>query len=406
MKWKEAIIRVLEEEGVPMHYKDILEEIDNKGYKIDYNGKTTKNSVNSILSRNKSLFNSVGNGFYELVGTSVTAAHHSSTAGLTPGRTVPVVVRPSTAYAPGDPNYKTVSYFITSEVPSDKEKELLELIVNFRLPLETDEVCFADIVDNLEVEFSDKKKPRPKSKDIDKTHLQKKLDKLRKQIAKIENKAQSNPNLLEDPLFNRMRSAAKEAKQLLQKDSGENVEFDEITLLGEFVPGDSPKVVIYYKNIEHISSQRWDVMAGVFIHEMFHAWDYFRAGKMSSSVMAIDEPMVEFETLYFLKELETYTRSQSHPLKDNVSSVSEEMKDMVQEKQQSIGDVAAYGFGYYLFEKLNDYESRYWIEGYYKKSASIDGSDESVKKAVNALIPIYPFKSDAKVMNWFKEIIF
>ena len=30
---------------------------------------------------------------------------------------------------------------------SDKEDKLLELIVNFRLPLVTDEVCFADIVE-------------------------------------------------------------------------------------------------------------------------------------------------------------------------------------------------------------------------------------------------------------------
>lgn len=371
-----------------MYYKNILNEIDNKRYKTDYNGNTPERSVNSILSSNKNQFERVGRGVYKLVGTLV-------------ANTV------STAYAHGDPNYKNASDFIKSTVPSDEEKELLELIVNFRLPLVTDEVCFADIVDDLEVEFSNEEKKRPQSIDIDRDHLQKKLDKLRKQIAKIENKAQSNPNLLEDPLLNRMRSVAKEAEQLLRKDSGENVEFDEITLLGEFVHGDKLKVVIYYKNIQDNYGEKWeDVMAGVFIHEMFHAWNYFRAGKNPRSVMAIDEPMVEFETLYFLKELETYTRSQSHPLKDNVSSVSEEMKDMVQEKQQSIGDVAAYGFGYYLFEKLNDYESRHWIEIYSKKSASIDGSDEPVEEAVKALIPIYPFKSDAKVMNWFKEIIF
>ena len=412
MEWDDAIRAVLVANGAPMRNVEILKEIIKQGYRLNY-GDTPDNSVGKYLRDNKGWFKFVRRGVYTLVGASV-AAPPSSTAGLTPGRTVPVVVSPSTAYDPSDRKYKQASDFITSEVPSKDEKELLELIVNFRLSLETDEVCFADIVDNLEVEFSDKKKPRPKSKDIDKTHLQKKLDKLRKQIAKIENKAQSNPNLLEDPLFNRMRSAAKEAKQLLQKDSGENVEFDEITLLGEFVPGDSPKVVIYYKNIEHISSQRWDVMAGVFIHEMFHAWNYFRAGKMSSSVMAIDEPMVEFETLYFLKELETYTRSQSHPLKDNVSSVSWKTGRLVQNKQSSIGDVAAYGFGYYLFEILgkSDYESIRWIETYSKKSAIINDPDSNdqhkrlVKNAEKALIPIYPFMSEAEVMKWFKKIIF
>ena len=396
MKWKEAIIRVLEEEGVPMHYKNILEEIDNKGYKIDYNGITTKNSVNSILSRNKSLFNSVGNGFYELVGTSVTAAHPSSTAGLTPGRTVPVVVRPSTAYAPGDPNYKTASYFITSEVPSDKEKELLELIVNFRLPLVKEDVyvCFADILGNLNVEFSDKiDNDAIRHQSIDRTLLEKKLDKLNKQIEKIRN----NPQLRNKYDIERMMSAAQKAEQLLD-DYEDNVEFG-VSRLGEFVHGDKPKVVIYYKNIENnigTYESRRQVMAGVFVHEMFHAWNYFKAGP--KSWWAIDEPMVEFGTLYFLKELEAYTGSEI------VLSARVNRELRVKNKQLAIGDVAAYGFGYYLFKELikMDGESIKWIETYSEKSASI----KKVKKVEDALKPIYPFMLEAEVMQWFKKIIF
>lgn len=397
MEWKEAIIRVLEEEGKPMHYKDILEKIDNKGYKIDYNGRTTENSVNSILSRNKSLFECVERGVYKLVDTSVTAAHPSSTAGLTPGWAASVVVSPSTAYASDDSNYKKASDFITSEVPSDDEKKLLELIVNFRL---NDKVCFADILGNLNVEFSDKTdNDAIRHQSIDRTLLENKLKNLNKQIEKIRN----NPQLRNKYDIERMMSAAGKAEQLLD-DYEDNVEFG-VSRLGEFVHGDKPKVVIYYKNIENnigTNESRRQVMAGVFVHEMFHAWNYFKAGL--KSWWAIDEPMVEFGTLYFLKELETFTKSLSHPLHENVSSVRVNRESRVQDKQQSIGDVAAYGFGYYLFKELikMDGESIKWIETYSEKSASI----KKVKKVEDALKPIYPFMLEAEVMQWFKKIIF
>jgi hypothetical protein len=130
--------------------------------------------------------------------------------------------------------------------------------------------------------------------------------------------------------------------------------------------------------------------------------NYFHAGG-KRSVLAIDEPMVEFETLYFLKELGAFTSS------EKVSRVSWKYECLVHDKQQSIGDVAAYGFGYYLFKNLRD-DSVNWVETYSEKSASINDSGSHVKKLVEkveaALIPIYPFMSEAKVMKWFKNIIF
>jgi hypothetical protein len=108
--------------------------------------------------------------------------------------------------------------------------------------------------------------------------------------------------------------------------------------------------------------------------------------------------MVEFETLYFLKELEVYTGSKI------VLSARVNRELRVEDKQLAIGDVAAYGFGYYLFKELikMDGESIKWIEAYSKKSASI----KKVKKVEDALIPIYPFMLEAEVMQWFKKIIF
>ena len=426
MKWIDAIVKVLDEAGGPMHYPDIYEEIINKGYKYP-KGPTPLKSLDSILSTNTDpncsnpppLFYRDERGFYGLTvdGKRLASRIVSSVASTVPPS---VVVRHSSVYNPHDPNFKKVSDFTDFKDLSNEEKDLLDLIVNFRLPLVVGEVCFADILDKLEkVEFSDKEERRPQS--IDASSLRKKLNKLREDRAKLAAKIDRlrqkgyNPKLQDlECLLKTLDSIADEIKDLLDKASSDIVEIN-VPVLGEFIPErsavDKPKVVIYYRNIERfcesIDSERWDVMDGVFVHEMFHAWNYFKAGG-KRSVLAIDEPMVEFEALYFLKELEAFASSQSHPLHDMVKSVSQDRAVIVRNKQKSIGDVAAYGFGYYLFEKLSksNVDSIKWIDAYSKKSASIDGSNTLVGKAEKALIPIYPFTSEKKVMERFKEIIF
>ena len=409
MNWTEAIVEVLREAGGgPMSVEDITNKIIYKKYYCIDSNNTSKQSVNRYLSVNKdNLFERVRRGVYKLKGT---PAPHTPAS-----RVTPVAVRPCTSYSPGDPKYKCVSDFVKDSTVLDnlekKEKDLLELIVNF--PLVSGEVCFADILDKLEVQFLEK---GSRTELIDAALLKKKLDELNKHIKELEIQQQNNPLLsdLNGGLLRRMRSAAKEAQELLNKASDGKVEF-EYPILGEFIPGSTPKVVIYLKSIDESikkrneeypwrSESRWKVMPGVFIHEMFHAWNYFNAGQRSKSVLAIDEPMVEFETLYFLKKLKAFTESKSHALKNYVLDMKLTREFRVQNKQQSIGDVAAYGFGYYLYEKLSerDVDSITWIETYSKKSASI----KSVKKVKDALIPIYPFKSEKQVMNWFKKIIF
>ena len=403
MDWTEAIVTVLREAGGgPMSVKDITNEIIRKGYYSTVSNNTTKQSVNSYLSVNKEgLFERVRRGVYKLKGT---PPPHAIVARVTPvvASSCPSV-RPCTSYSRGDSEYKSASNFIKdSSGLTDLEKNILELIVNFRLPLVTGEVCFADVMDDLEVQFL---KTGSRTQLIDAALLKKKLDELNKHIKELEIQQQNNPQLsdLNGGLLRRMRSAAKEAQELLNKASDGIVKF-EYSILGEFIPGSKPKVVIYLKSIEDYYESRESVMAGVFIHEMFHAWNYFNAGRIKRSVMEIDEPMVEFETLYFLKKLKAFTESKSHALKNYVLDVKLTREFRVQNKQQSIGDVAAYGFGYYLYEKLSerDVDSITWIETYSKKSASI----KSVKKVKDALIPIYPFKSEKQVMNWFKKIIF
>ena len=395
MKWVEAIERVLKENGIPMNYEVIAREIFRKGYKE----KDAPFTVNPLLNKdeNRARFMSLDEGNYMLVDTL-----HGSSA----------------LYAQGDPKYKHVSDFIKfpdNLSQSDKElldkERLLDLIVNFRLPLIKREVCFADIQGNLDVEFCDKKKSC--SQLVDAAILREKLEELRIHITELEaeiEKERNNPeNLdLKKNLLERMRSFAQKIEGYL--DAHRDKVKVNVPLLGEFVESEpKPKVVIYYNNIQDIYGSGWkEVMVGVFVHEMFHAWNYFNAVRMKSSVLAIEEPMVEFETLYFLKELAAFTSSQSLSLKGEVERVYEDRKCRVQNKQQSIGDVAAYGFGYYLFENLKDYdyESRHWIEAYSEKSDSINIKDLSVDNAIDALIPVYPFGLEKDVMKWFRNIIF
>ena len=406
MKWIEAITAVLTESGRSMHYTDIARTIIEKGYRADY-GRSPENSVNSLLTRNPNLFESLGGGNYKLVETSVTEKIDWDFDAID-WDAIDVPDKPITGEVEGDSTpsrHKYASDFIYSSVLSELEMELLELIVNFRLQLENGVVCFADILDKLDIEILEKEGIRPQS--VDAGLLKKKLGELKEQIADMEAKAEHN-NESGDKL-SRMHSAAKEAEKRLRESSDGKIEF-EIPLFGKFVSGNNeskPKVVIYLKSIEksiRSIESRWSVMASVFVHEMFHAWNYFIAGGRKS-VLAIDEPMVEFATLYFLKELKAFTSSQSHSLEGNMSCVKLHREFRVQNKQESIGDVAAYGFGYYLFNNLSDDDSIKWIETYSKKSASIS-RDPQVKKVEEALIPVYPFKSEATVMKWFKKIIF
>ena len=403
MKWIEAITAVLAKAGTSMSFTDITDEVFAKGYRT----KRTKHSYQVVYSRlyeETSLFKNLGSGYFELIDTSVTApsSHKKAVGGVGS-----VVVRPCTSYAPSDPKYKPALDFVKgSSVLSPLEMELLELIVNFRLQLENGVVCFADILDKLDVEILEKEEIRPQS--VDAGLLKKKLGELKEQIADMEAKAEHN-NESGDKL-SRMRSAAREAEKRLREASDGKIEFN-IPLFGKFVSGNEeskPKVVIYLKSVENKlerGESRASVMAGVFVHEMFHAWNYFIAGGRRS-VLAIDEPMVEFATLYFLKELEAFTKAQKHSLKGKVLMVELNRASRVQNKQQSIGDVAAYGFGYYLFKEFEkgNVDPIKWIETYSKKSASI--SHPYVEKVEKALIPIYPFKSENKVMKWFEKIIF
>ena len=66
MNWEEAIVKVLAEEGGPMHYAEITQRIISRGY-YEPRGVTPENSVGMYLRRNTKLFERVSKGVYKLI---------------------------------------------------------------------------------------------------------------------------------------------------------------------------------------------------------------------------------------------------------------------------------------------------------------------------------------------------
>ena len=94
LDWKDAIIKVLAEEGREMTVEDITNKIIDKGYYSTASNDTPQNTVNSYLSTNKKLFERVRRGVYKLIGTPATATH------TTVGRGAPVVASSCTSPSP------------------------------------------------------------------------------------------------------------------------------------------------------------------------------------------------------------------------------------------------------------------------------------------------------------------
>ncbi|MGN0008032.1 MAG: HTH domain-containing protein [Alistipes sp.] len=68
MTWKDAIVKVLTEEGAPLHYSDITKRIIDNGYRKPHEmGKTPDMTVSAQLTTKKNIFRKLGNGVFELL---------------------------------------------------------------------------------------------------------------------------------------------------------------------------------------------------------------------------------------------------------------------------------------------------------------------------------------------------
>ena len=316
-------------------------------------------------------------------------------------------------------NYINASQIINSSIPTSEELELIELIVNHRIDLGEITLSFADILNDLNIEFSPVKKTRTEriitsllSKGLQKVITD--SDALNHELIElgctISRKASELPEkevhdlMCEQQFMQRKKSNLDGLREKIERflSLGDIEITNEIPVLGEFFPSPKPSVVLYYNNFNE--DNRCYNLIGTFVHEIIRAWFYFMSDRVQSSVLEVDETMVEFSTLFFLKHLKEQTTSDSHKFRDHILVAFYERYFGAMGKQRSIGAESAHGYGYFLYETLGD-QSKSWIEEYSSKSSKI-ANDDDVQYFMSAVSPCYPFKDEHRLKEVLERIIF
>lgn len=312
-------------------------------------------------------------------------------------------------------------HILSSSVISNQDYDALDLVLNHILRLNSKEVNLGALTDKVQIELSPVKKASVSH--IDEATVKERLDALLIHMEEVKAEFYNLLHQLQAPREDRtddndkLRSRLQElecergridraicsTESLLDRVVNGKVEIED-KVLGEFVSSPSPKVILYYRNIQPSSQYSVGGLVPVFVHEMFHAWNYFEAGSKDRSIMEIDEPMVEFATFQFLSDLEKeYYHSKTLKV---ISGRASWQKDSISQKKLSVGSTAAYGFADCLLRKVSDAEVPLWLEAYAARSASLDPKESKVKKLMKDLAPFYPAVNEDKVFKSFKGVIF
>ena len=151
-------------------------------------------------------------------------------------------------------------------------------------------------------------------------------------------------------------------------------------------------------NINDEYATRESVLITTFIHKMFHAWIFFACGEKECTVREIEEAMVEFAALFFLKQI-----SQVHV---EFESILKWAARSNRQKQAVIGRLAAYGYGYYLYSLLSKNEQQVikLFMAYSRNSGLIEPSP-FVKHIIIMLYPLYPFEREEEVFECLQKLL-
>lgn len=300
-----------------------------------------------------------------------------------------------------------MSIWFPTPLSATCERDLLQPIVDFRLPLGGLTFCIDDLKDSVKVVFSDDRKLEPE--DLSLADVIQSLEALKVQKENLEKQfkeALEGGRVGElDEIGAKLNKVSSMIRSLEKVKSDLEKGIPPMRILfGEFDPA-SQQVYIYYRNLEEermYSDSAYGICA-VLVHEMFHAWNFLNCGGACSTVTEIDEPMVEFSTLYFLEKACEVNPDRM------IERCLNWQKCQVRGKQSSSGITAAYGFGYYLNEKLRTgapEERALWINAYSTKSASIAETDTSVTRIRRSLNPAYPVEREDIVLSDFRKVIF
>lgn len=172
-------------------------------------------------------------------------------------------------------------------------------------------------------------------------------------------------------------------------------------LLGEYL-SDSKTVVLYVNNIDDACGKpTYNGVLSTYIHELFHAYYHYVTEQKQAEynyIREIEEAMTEFSTLVFLRYMEN-----EYPLEE-WNNISEWVLKSIGKKQETIGDLPAYGFGRYLFDNIPENEAFDWINKYTERLGYIDEEDELVKQYKQMVCPYYPTEPE-KALEVLRKIL-
>lgn len=173
------------------------------------------------------------------------------------------------------------------------------------------------------------------------------------------------------------------------------------SLLGEYC-SEMKQVVLYVNNIDDACGKpTYKGVLPTYIHELFHAYFHCVTEQKQAKynyIREIEEAMTEFSTLVFLRVMEKMYG-------DEWTEILEWARAFIGKKQETVGDLPAYGFGLYLFENLSKDEAFDWINKYAERLGYIDEDDELLKQYKQMVYPCYPTNPD-KCLELLKKLLF
>ena len=169
-------------------------------------------------------------------------------------------------------------------------------------------------------------------------------------------------------------------------------------ILGEYLPN-KKKVVLYVNNIGE--KPTFKGVLPTYIHELFHVYFHYVTEQKQAEyncIREIEEAMTEFSTLVFLRMMKN---EYSYEWCD----IYEWAVNEIGKKQNTVGNLSAYGFGRCLFDKIPEKEAFNWINKYAERLGYIDGEDELVKQYKQMVCPCYPTEPN-KCLELLRKILF
>ena len=295
--------------------------------------------------------------------------------------------------------------------------DLVEKVLDFEFILPFGQyVCFRDIIDGLDLDISIPSCDREKKlSDEEMNDLRRKVDAITKRVGRF---SAIDPRLFINTSAERETreeegsnnfginvSHIGESFKSLNDNNGKFVS----SLLGSFSATER-KIYLYLDSIKRTNLLITYPLIATFVHELFHAWNFFASKGRQRSLREIEEAMVEFGTLLFLKELHADLDKSGDALTSDFGRIFNWKLGDVASKREQILDIVAYGFGFYLYtlsqNGTNETENvKMMLWAYGEKSGRINPADELAKQIKDKLNYIYPIGEEKDVYDLFYDII-